>query len=1753
MSSNRELEFVIKFRNEARSAIRNVSSDLAKLNQATAQMAKQQAVGAKSAATQTSALQQANKARARAVASNKLLTQQLTASNKKHAEAVKQTKAEVTALKAYSKAKAEAASASKAYNQQSTVSAKQQVGGVRSINAQAVALGKTSNARVVAAKSSKQLSDQNKKLIESFRGTAQQASLVLGPLSGVASRLTNLTQILSTGGAKLALFSVGLAALSLGFIKLIALSNQYVEMTNKLTVALGGSSGVNAAMDRLLDISNRTRSALASNIQLYQRASLAAKELGASQEQLYTFTEAIGNAIAIQGGAASAASGALLQLSQALGSGVVRAEEFNSILEGAFPIAQAAADGIAEAGGSIAKLRKLMLDGKVTSDAFFKAILSQSDELKDTFGKTTATVTQSLTVLSQTFTVFVGRLDASVGISATIASALLGLADVAKLLERNVEGVALVVEALALVGISRLLIPAVTALKRLLVPLAAKTLPLLTAAFVSLNKTITLTSLTSIPAMLAGFRSFATLAASSILPALAKLRVAVMAVFGGGVGLAIGAVILAYTKYRDTVYDATSAEASYSEVIKNLKRVRGELTSTTDIAATAEAAYILEHRKSTQATIDAADAELQLIEARLRREAMEERLSPSVNFFGKSDEERDAFYRDQIAKVKELRAEIAKNQAQINNPPVNPATIKQVAAEYREVSDALDLQIKNQKRMNEALGVSEERANAVADAIRVESKYREEVKKLQKDNVTLSYDDGVALKARIEQVVKLERAEDNLRGSREESLKTLKKQNKLITDAVSEVGREILLLKIPPELRESEAKILELRNALLKEGVLLGEEEETLLRAKYRELEKLERLDQLQKQRLEEIKTLYLEIGDTIKDDLVDAIEVFVGSGDSSFSDMLKRWKAGFIRVLAEMAVQAAINPIIVSTIQGSALGGTAQGQSAVDSLGGVNGIGDLLGGGNGFNITDVFKLNDVFSLAADSVLPSGVASVFDTIGNSVFGIGTTAAQAGATTLASGVAGPIAPAGTIFNGASGAFNPAGVAGGFAGNLLADAVFGGDRGIGATIGGGLGGVAGGLAISGALTAALGAIGGPLGIAIGAFAGNALGGLFGGKPSDKSQFGIAGFDGGIASQGGQEGKKFSQENRDAATQFAQVSGSLAGALTSIQGTIADFTRVRVQVGSRDGSTVTLLDAENNFITEMVRTASDGVSIIEGVVGTLLANIDGIPQYLLDAFENVDFTAGFEQAIQDINFIAGFEELLDPKIIDTLTEAQQGVNQINDVFEGYIDTAERLGFTIEKLTLLEDRRREVLQALTDDFNQAISSQITGILNPALGQIDALIQQYNLNLGNATTVGGDTTQVDQLFKLQLAQLAEQLGYFSDATAINDGVTLVTNLEEAIDKAGELAQEFARAFESISAAIDALYMDEALSPLTLQQRLTESRSSFESLRSAGMNGDTDALNALPDAARELLELSREFNASSGTYTTDFENITKSLEDARDYAEANGIAQLEAMTVAQQSLAVAQDQLSILRGVDEGLADNAIALDAMTKTILDYFLNANSGVTAQQASAAISGAGITAQAPEFDESFYLANNPDIQAALNNGAIASAYSHYQQYGASEGRFANGDSFNSASYLANNPDVAAAVAASGGTLTAVAHYQVYGKDEGRTGFARGTGTAKRTPIGRDYMVGEAGVEIFRGSQSGQVFNNSETTQLSANSAVVGAMQRLEHKYDTTIELLASIAESSQHTATKDDGAEQLRRIAANTEKSNSVWSS
>lgn len=221
----------------------------------------------------------------------------------------------------------------------------------------------------------------------------------------------------------------GAFAAYFGAREIIALTDSYTRFQNALRVAGVEGGNLEIVQTALVGTARKYGVELEALGQLYGRIAQASSELGLSQEKMLQMTNAVAAAIKVQGGTADAAKGALLQFGQALQAGTVRAEEYNSINEGAFPILQAAARGSDRFAGSVAKLRAAVIDGTVSSEEFAQAILRGSDWLEKRASKSALTTAASLTILRDSLMVYIGEADKASGASAALGNGIRMIAD----------------------------------------------------------------------------------------------------------------------------------------------------------------------------------------------------------------------------------------------------------------------------------------------------------------------------------------------------------------------------------------------------------------------------------------------------------------------------------------------------------------------------------------------------------------------------------------------------------------------------------------------------------------------------------------------------------------------------------------------------------------------------------------------------------------------------------------------------------------------------------------------------------------------------------------------------------------------------------------------------------------------------------------------------------------------------------------------------------------------------------------------------------------------------------------------------------------------------------------------------------------------------------------------------------------------------------------------------------------------------
>ena len=205
-----------------------------------------------------------------------------------------------------------------------------------------------------------------------------------------------------------------------GVQTLIRAVDTYSQLDGRLRLVTGSSQELARVQGELLRIAQQTRQSYEGTIDLYTRIARSAGDLGLSQSQLLTVTERIGQALVVSGTSSAAAAGALTQLGQAFGAGTVRAEEFNSILEGAPRLAQAIAESL---GLSVAQLRQLVVQGGLSSRALAEAI-ANNKKVADEFAQITPTISGALTQLNNAFGVVVAGSREAQSASALLAGSL---------------------------------------------------------------------------------------------------------------------------------------------------------------------------------------------------------------------------------------------------------------------------------------------------------------------------------------------------------------------------------------------------------------------------------------------------------------------------------------------------------------------------------------------------------------------------------------------------------------------------------------------------------------------------------------------------------------------------------------------------------------------------------------------------------------------------------------------------------------------------------------------------------------------------------------------------------------------------------------------------------------------------------------------------------------------------------------------------------------------------------------------------------------------------------------------------------------------------------------------------------------------------------------------------------------------------------------------------------------------------------
>lgn len=236
----------------------------------------------------------------------------------------------------------------------------------------------------------------SKEITQAQEALRRKVAEVRGELQREEKTISALSKTLAPyiGVGASAVFAKGLASSA------VTASDEYTRLNSQLKLAIDNEEALAETNQKLFNLAQDTRTEFGPVVTLYSRAARATKNLGLSQDTLLTITRSVNQAMQISGATSTEASSAILQFTQALQSGVLRGEEFNSISENGARLMQALADGM---GVPIEAMRSMAEEGELTRDRIIEALTSQSGVIDKEFSKLEITVDQSLTQLSNSF------------------------------------------------------------------------------------------------------------------------------------------------------------------------------------------------------------------------------------------------------------------------------------------------------------------------------------------------------------------------------------------------------------------------------------------------------------------------------------------------------------------------------------------------------------------------------------------------------------------------------------------------------------------------------------------------------------------------------------------------------------------------------------------------------------------------------------------------------------------------------------------------------------------------------------------------------------------------------------------------------------------------------------------------------------------------------------------------------------------------------------------------------------------------------------------------------------------------------------------------------------------------------------------------------------------------------------------------------------------------------------------------------
>lgn len=164
--------------------------------------------------------------------------------------------------------------------------------------------------------------------------------------------------------------------------KLVNLSDEYTQTRARLNLMNDGLQTTDELQQKIFNSAQRARSSYQTQADIVAKLGQRAGDAFKSNNETIAFAENLSKLFVIAGASQQEMASASLQLTQALGSGVLRGEELNAVFESAPNVIQTIADYLDV---PIGKIREMASDGKITADIVKNALLGATNDINSQF------------------------------------------------------------------------------------------------------------------------------------------------------------------------------------------------------------------------------------------------------------------------------------------------------------------------------------------------------------------------------------------------------------------------------------------------------------------------------------------------------------------------------------------------------------------------------------------------------------------------------------------------------------------------------------------------------------------------------------------------------------------------------------------------------------------------------------------------------------------------------------------------------------------------------------------------------------------------------------------------------------------------------------------------------------------------------------------------------------------------------------------------------------------------------------------------------------------------------------------------------------------------------------------------------------------------------------------------------------------------------------------------------------------------